>query len=201
MIGAGIGGIATAARLAKNGYEVTVLEKESTPGGRCNQIVRDGHRFDIGPTLFLMPEVWEETFASLGEKMSDHLDLKRIDLAKKLIVKVAVHTTGDLAFDQRLVPALRSDLADLHRLPAPGADQGAQDGALLAGLGLAAVRLEDDDALLDVLAGGGGAGDLERGILRHVSPAFVEDPVRLLRVARFAARLPDFTVADVTIAP
>src|SRR5512132_2053885 len=79
VIGAGIGGIATAARLAKNGYDVTVLEKESTPGGRCNQILREGHRFDIGPTLFLMPEIWEETFAALGERMSDHLQLKRID--------------------------------------------------------------------------------------------------------------------------
>ena len=84
VIGAGIGGIATAARLAKNGYEVTVLEKEPTPGGRCNQIIRDGHRFDIGPTLFLMPEIWEETFASLGEKMSDHLDLIRIDPTYKV---------------------------------------------------------------------------------------------------------------------
>jgi phytoene dehydrogenase-like protein len=79
VIGADIGGITTAARLAKNGYDVTVLEKEFTPGGRCNQVIRDGHRFDIGPTLFLMPEIWEETFASLGEKMSDHLDLKHID--------------------------------------------------------------------------------------------------------------------------
>jgi phytoene desaturase len=84
VIGAGIGGIATAARLAKNGYDVTVLEKESTPGGRANQIIRDGHRFDIGPTLFLMPEVWEETFAALGEKMSDHLELKRIDPTYKV---------------------------------------------------------------------------------------------------------------------
>ncbi len=84
VIGAGIGGIAAAARLAKNGYEVTVLEKNETPGGRCNQIVRDGHRFDIGPTLFLMPEVWEETFAALGEKMSDHLDLRRIDPTYKV---------------------------------------------------------------------------------------------------------------------
>ncbi len=84
VIGAGIGGIATAARLAKNGYQVTVLEKNGTPGGRCNQIVRDGHRFDIGPTLFLMPEVWEETFAALGEKMSDHLELKRIDPTYKV---------------------------------------------------------------------------------------------------------------------
>jgi phytoene desaturase len=84
VIGAGIGGITTAARLAKNDYDVTVLEKESTPGGRCNQIVRDGHRFDIGPTLFLMPEIWEETFAALGEKLGDHLKLKRIDPTYKV---------------------------------------------------------------------------------------------------------------------
>ncbi|MGD8404062.1 MAG: phytoene desaturase family protein [Anaerolineales bacterium] len=84
VIGAGIGGIATAARLAKNGYSVTVLEKNETPGGRANQIVRDGHRFDTGPTLFLMPEVWEETFASLGENMADHLDLRRIDPTYKV---------------------------------------------------------------------------------------------------------------------
>ena len=84
VIGAGIGGIATAARLAKNGYAVTVLEKNETPGGRCNQIIRDGHRFDIGPTLFLMPEIWEETFAALGEKLSDHLDLRRIDPTYKV---------------------------------------------------------------------------------------------------------------------
>ncbi len=79
VIGAGIGGITTAARLARNGYQVTVVEKTDKPGGRCNQIVQDGHRFDIGPTLFLMPEVFEETYAALGEKMSDHLDLRRID--------------------------------------------------------------------------------------------------------------------------
>ena len=84
VIGAGIGGIATAARLAKNGYQVTVLEKESTPGGRCNQIVREGHRFDIGPTLFLMPEIWEETFVALGARMSDHLELTRIDPTYKV---------------------------------------------------------------------------------------------------------------------
>ncbi len=102
VIGAGIGGIATAARLAKNGYEVTVLEKESTPGGRCNQIVRDGHRFDIGPTLFLMPEIWEETFAALGETMSDHLELKRIDPTYKVY------------FDDGLQLALTSDLGDMQ---------------------------------------------------------------------------------------
>ncbi len=84
IVGAGIGGIATAARLAKNGFEVTVVEKNEQPGGRCGQFIRDGHRFDIGPTLFLMPEVWGETFAALGERMSDHLDLRRIDPTYKV---------------------------------------------------------------------------------------------------------------------
>jgi len=102
VIGAGIGGIATAARLAKNGYEVTVLEKESTPGGRCNQILRDGHRFDVGPTLFLMPEIWEEPFAALGEKMSDHLELKRID------------PTYKIHFDDGLQLELTSNLGEMQ---------------------------------------------------------------------------------------
>ena len=84
VIGAGIGGIAAAARLARQGFDVTVLEKNEKPGGRANQIICDGHRFDTGPTLFLMPEVWEETFAALGEKMSDHLQLKRIDPTYKV---------------------------------------------------------------------------------------------------------------------
>jgi phytoene desaturase len=102
VIGAGIGGIATAARLAKLGYDVTVLEKEATPGGRCNQIMRDGHRFDIGPTLFLMPEIWEETFAALGEKMRDHLQLRRIDPTYK------VH------FDDGLQLELTSDIGKMQ---------------------------------------------------------------------------------------
>src|SRR5512143_2341049 len=79
VIGAGIGGIAAAGRLARQGFQVIVVEKNPRPGGRCNQVVQDGHRFDIGPTLFLMPEVFAETYAALGERMEDHLDLRRID--------------------------------------------------------------------------------------------------------------------------
>ena len=79
VIGAGLGGIVTAARLARAGFIVKVLEKQETPGGRCSQFMRDGHRFDIGATLFLMPEVFEETYSALGKKMEDHLVLHRID--------------------------------------------------------------------------------------------------------------------------
>ncbi len=79
IVGAGIGGIATAARLARYGYRVTVVEKCEKSGGRCGQMVINGHTFDTGATLFLMPELYAQTFADLGERMEDHLDLRRID--------------------------------------------------------------------------------------------------------------------------
>lgn len=79
VIGAGIGGIAAAGRLARQGHAVTVLEKGPRPGGRVDVIEKDGFRFDTGPTLFLMPEVFAETYAALGERMQDHLDLVRLD--------------------------------------------------------------------------------------------------------------------------
>lgn len=79
IIGAGLGGVATAGRLAIQGHDVTVVEKRSEPGGRCGRVERDGYRFDLGPTLYLMPRVWEDTFAAMGGSVEDALDLKRVD--------------------------------------------------------------------------------------------------------------------------
>ncbi len=102
VIGAGLGGISTAARLARSGYQVTVLEKNSSPGGRCGQFVRDGHRFDIGATLFLMPEVFATTYADLGERMEEHLDLRRVD------------PTYRIGFDDGTMLSLTSDMLSLR---------------------------------------------------------------------------------------
>jgi len=75
IVGAGIGGLATGVYLAKNGYEVTIYEKNPSPGGRCGQIIKDGHRFDIGATMLLMPGIYHEIFNSLGIRLEESTDL------------------------------------------------------------------------------------------------------------------------------
>ncbi|KAJ3160278.1 hypothetical protein HK101_000932 [Irineochytrium annulatum] len=71
--------VAIAARLVHKGYNVTVVEQNSFTGGRCSLIHQDGYRFDQGPSLWLMPKVFEETFASVGERLADHVDLMKCD--------------------------------------------------------------------------------------------------------------------------
>ncbi len=79
VIGAGVGGIATAARLAQRGWDVMVLEKNEGPGGRCGRAEVGGYWFDTGATLLLMREFYEAAFRDLGERLEDHLDLVRVD--------------------------------------------------------------------------------------------------------------------------
>ncbi|UIJ73269.1 1-hydroxycarotenoid 3,4-desaturase CrtD [Aurantimonas sp. HBX-1] len=77
IIGAGIAGLATAARLAAAGHGVTVLEKDATPGGKLREAVVAGRAMDVGPTVFTMPDVFEDIFAAAGERMADHLAIRR----------------------------------------------------------------------------------------------------------------------------
>ena len=81
VVGAGLGGLACAVRLAGAGREVTVLEREAGPGGRAGRRSVDGYEFDTGPTVLTMPELIAETLAAVGEELSDWLDLTRLDPA------------------------------------------------------------------------------------------------------------------------
>jgi phytoene desaturase len=75
IIGAGIGGITTAVFLGKSGYNVSVYEKNSSPGGRCGQMIREGHRFDLGATMLMMPGIYHEVFGSLGIGLEEGSDI------------------------------------------------------------------------------------------------------------------------------
>jgi phytoene desaturase len=102
VIGAGVGGMTAAIHLAKRGLHVTVLEKNSRPGGRCDRISQDGHHFDTGPTLLVMPLLYESEFTALGTPMREVLDLQRVD------------PTYHLVFDNGSQLALTSDMKSLQ---------------------------------------------------------------------------------------
>lgn len=79
VIGSGFAGLSAACHLAKAGHEVTVLEKNSTPGGRARQLSMSGFTFDMGPSWYWMPDVFEHFFASFNKKPSDYYQLQRLD--------------------------------------------------------------------------------------------------------------------------
>lgn len=78
VIGAGFGGMSAAAYLAKVGYNVTVLEKNTQPGGRAAVLKKDGYTWDLGPSWYMMPDVFEEFFADFGKTPADFYTLKRL---------------------------------------------------------------------------------------------------------------------------
>ena len=79
VVGGGFGGLAAAALLAKSGWEVTVLEKNDSPGGRARLWVEKGYQFDMGPSWYLMPEVFEHFFALFGKTREDYYPLRTLD--------------------------------------------------------------------------------------------------------------------------
>jgi len=85
VIGSGFAGLSAAASLAQKGYDVTILEKNSVAGGRCRKFEVDGYMFDMGPSWYWMPDVFEQYFARFGKKVSDYYELIRLDPAYKIV--------------------------------------------------------------------------------------------------------------------
>ena len=84
VIGAGLSGLANAAMLAKSGFEVTVIEKHSIPGGVARGIKSNGFHFDLGPSWYLMPDIFEKYFAWFGKKPADFYNLIELDPSYKI---------------------------------------------------------------------------------------------------------------------
>ena len=84
VIGSGFSGLSAACFLAKRGQQVTVLEKNKTLGGRARVYTEQGFTFDMGPSWYWMPDVFENFFAAFGKKPSDYYQLKRLDPAYRI---------------------------------------------------------------------------------------------------------------------
>ena len=87
IVGAGIGGLATALRLLKNGYEVEIYEKNETVGGRVNIIETDNFRFDLSASILMMPDCFKEIFSYVGKSYRDYLEFIEIDPIYRLFLE------------------------------------------------------------------------------------------------------------------
>ncbi|HLK27780.1 MAG TPA: phytoene desaturase family protein [Puia sp.] len=90
IIGSGFAGLSAACFLANNGLDVTVIEKHNTPGGRARQLKENGFTFDMGPSWYWMPDVFERFFHQFGKKVSDYYKLQRISPSYKVYWKDGV---------------------------------------------------------------------------------------------------------------
>lgn len=125
IIGAGIGGIATANLLARDGHEVHIYEASAAPGGRAGTLHADGFTFDTGPSWYLMPEVFERYYALLGEQITDHLDIIRLTPSYKVFFEhdSPVIISGTLETDKSTFEAVEQGAgAALERYAAHAKD-------------------------------------------------------------------------------
>lgn len=108
IIGAGVGGLATAALLAQAGYAVEVYEGRKQVGGRAGLEEVNDFRFDTGPSWYLMPEVYQQYFALLGERVEDHLQLTKLQPAYRVFYDYRQPLTieGDIEHDTALFEQL-----------------------------------------------------------------------------------------------
>ncbi len=111
IIGSGFGGLGTACLLAKAGYEVDLYEKNDAFGGRAGVLKAQGYTFDMGPSWYLMPDIFEDFFALLGERVEDHLDLKKLQPSyrvffreQNLSVELFADLTKDIPTFEKLEP-------------------------------------------------------------------------------------------------
>ncbi|MFD1257388.1 phytoene desaturase family protein [Mucilaginibacter terrae] len=118
IIGAGFAGLAAATVLAKAGYQVTVLEKNDQPGGRARIWEKDGFTFDMGPSWYWMPDVFENYFALFGKQAADFYNLTRLDPGYR--VYYGKNDTLD-------VPANLNALKALFEQIEPGSSKGLQE--------------------------------------------------------------------------
>jgi len=111
VIGAGFAGLSAATTLAQAGWQVTLLEKNGGPGGRARVFEAQGFTFDMGPSWYWMPGVFDDYFGRFGKKVADYYELVRLDPSYQVIFE------GDDAVD---IPASMAELRQLFESLEPG---------------------------------------------------------------------------------
>ena len=100
IIGSGFSALAASCYLAKSGYNVTIYEKNSTVGGRARQLIKEGFTFDIGPTWYWMPDVFERFFADFDTHPEDYYQLDKLNPAYSVYFGVNDYITIEDTLDK-----------------------------------------------------------------------------------------------------
>src|SRR6185503_20455097 len=87
IVGSGFAGLSAASFMTKAGWKVIVIEKNATPGGRARQLKEQGYTFDMGPSWYWMPGVFENYFNQFGKKVRDYYSLQRLDPSYRIYWK------------------------------------------------------------------------------------------------------------------
>ncbi|MBL3585839.1 phytoene desaturase [Rhodovulum sulfidophilum] len=122
VIGAGLGGLAAAMRLGAKGYRVTVVDKLDMPGGRGSAIWQDGHRFDLGPTIVTVPQVFRELWAACGRDFDQDVTLAPMDPFYEI-----VFADGERFRAQQDTEKMRAEVARISPDDLAGYDQFLKD--------------------------------------------------------------------------
>ena len=85
VIGSGFSSLSAATYLAQAGFDVSLYEKNDTVGGRCRQFTKDGFTFDMGPSWYWMPDIFDDYFADFGRKTSEFYALDRLDPGYQIV--------------------------------------------------------------------------------------------------------------------
>jgi len=95
VIGSGFSSLSAACYLAKNGWQVTIFEKNESVGGRASQFIKNGFTFDMGPSWYWMPDIFDKFFADFNKQTSDYYQLDKLSPAYKIFFSDDVITIGD----------------------------------------------------------------------------------------------------------
>ena len=95
IIGSGFSSLSAACYLAQGGHQVSIYEKNSSVGGRARQLKKEGFTFDIGPSWYWMPDVFDRFFSDFGKKTSDYYTIEKLDPAYKIFFDDEIITIGD----------------------------------------------------------------------------------------------------------
>ena len=122
IIGSGFGGLSAAGLFARDGNQVLVIEKNEQPGGRASVWKKDGFKFDMGPSWYLMPDVFEKYFAEFGKKPEDYMKLVRLDPSYRVFfdkndfVDISSNLEKNLDLFEQLEPGAKEKMKEYLKL-------------------------------------------------------------------------------------